>query len=153
MLNYSCGVVLLLTASCAPVEPAQSGDKPAVGVWEENSENVSSITLRRSDGTFRTKLIQKYDWSKPPLRFEESGRWSINGSTLTFTIDDISAEQWKSSIGKSHSVTNLEISPSLIRYISTDGAPVKEHRIGAASDAAFEQAELKDLGDYPTGKR
>ena len=116
-----------------------------VGLWEEDSPTVHAITLRKADGTYRTKKIQKYDYAKPAVTYESAGHWKLNGTQYTFSLDDVSTPMWKKDIGKQWNENILASNKDLLRYFSTDGAVVDERRIGEASDGEFEKAALKPL--------
>ena len=118
-----------------------------VGLWEENDSTMNAIILRRPDGTYRRKQIQLYDYSKPALACESSGRWRVDGKHYIACMDFISSPVWKKEIGKTWSVDIVSTSNKKYKYISTDGANVEELKIGEASDAGFESSTVKLLGD------
>ena len=78
-----------------------------VGLWEEEGDTVHAITLRKSDGTFRRKVVQLYDYARPPIVYVEDGHWRINGKRYLFTADHISASRWRKDIGKQRNVKIL----------------------------------------------
>jgi hypothetical protein len=115
-----------------------------IGLWEEKGPTVHAITLRKADGTYRRKVVQLYDYARPPIRYQEDGHWRIKGDQYLFTLDHVSTPRWRQEVGKQRNVKILAINAKLFKYLSTDGAVVDERRIGEASDAAFDRIRLGD---------
>lgn len=115
-----------------------------VGLWEEEGPTVHAVSLRKSDGTYRRKAVQLYDYALPPIAYREDGHWRINGNRYLFTADHITASRWSREVGTQRSVKILESNASLFKYLSTDGAVVEERRIGEASDAVFDKIKVAD---------
>lgn len=105
---------------------------------------LHAVSLRKSDGTYRRKVVQLYDYARPPIVYSEDGHWRIDGKRYLFTADHITASRWKKDIGIQRNLKILESNIKLFRYVSTDGAVVEERRIGAASDAMFDKNKVGD---------
>jgi hypothetical protein len=115
-----------------------------VGLWEEDGATVHAISLRKSGGTYRRKVVQLYDYAHPPIVYREDGHWRVNGKRYLFTADHISASRWRKDIGAQRNLKILVSDTKRFKYVSTDGAVVEERRIGDASDAMFDRIQLGD---------
>jgi len=137
-------VSIMLTVLSACAADSHEGGRNArlVGLWKEENPTVHAITLRNQDGTYRRKVVQRYDYARPPITYEERGRWKVRGDQYVWTLDDISTPPWKNEVGKESQVKILSSDEKKFRHLSTDEAVVEEHRIGPASNAAFEKAQL-----------
>jgi hypothetical protein len=101
--------------------------------------------LRRADGTYREKTIQRYDFAKPPVEYESAGHWKIAGRSYTLTLERVTTPIWKPNIGKKWTMDILAMNADLFQYLSSDGARVEERRIGEASESAFDKLQPKPL--------
>lgn len=137
---------LLAICGCTTVK-VNSGKK-AVGLWEEFGAPVypiSAITLRNEDGTFQRKSIKVFDYAKRAIEFSSTGYWKVSGNRYWEKLTSISVPMWKDEVGREVELEMLELSEGVFRYVSSDGATVVERKIGEASFAEFEAAELKRL--------
>ena len=134
-----------LLAACAYNSLQKQSAENMVGLWEERSPTINAITLRKGDGTYRRKQIQIYDYAKPPLTYQSTGNWRVNGKQYIFDLGSVSTPIWEKDIGKQWKVTILQSDKQLLKYLSPDGALVEERKIGGASDIAFDQSALNPL--------
>jgi hypothetical protein len=141
ILHAVFGICLIIVVGCASSRTSKTDG--LVGLWVEDSENVKAVILRKADGTYWEKKIQKYDVTKPVVSYVESGRWQLKGGRYWFAIDDVSAPLWKSYVGRTWSIEVLKIGGDLFRYVSTDGAVVEEKKVGDASEEAFAKANVE----------
>jgi hypothetical protein len=138
-------VALLTTIGTGLASDKIASKSSLIGLWEENSDTVHAITLRKADGTYRRKEIQEYDYSKPALSYHSSGHWKIVGGYYIAGMDRVSAAIWKRFIGRKWKVKIIGVDAETFRYVSTDGADVAEQRIGDSSDAQFDKRNPKPL--------
>jgi hypothetical protein len=144
-LSSAIAVVILLVFIGCATDSAQSGRSISIiGLWEEEGATMHAITLRKADGTYRQKVVQLYDYARPPLAYQADGHWRIEGEQYISTLDHVSAPLWKKYVGKQWNVKILASDTRLFKYLSTDGAVVEERRIGEASDAMFDRIQLGD---------
>jgi hypothetical protein len=138
-------VILLVFVGCGTALAQGTRSLNIVGLWEEEGPTVHAVSLRKSDGTYRRKVVQVYDYAlPPPIAYREDGHWRINGSRYLFKADHITASRWSREVGTQRSVKILESNASLFKYLSTDGAVVEERRIAGASDAMFDKIKVGD---------
>jgi hypothetical protein len=136
------GFILCVLNACIAAGANSNIFTNVVGLWEEEGATVHAISLRKSDGTYRRKVLQLYDYAQPPIIYREEGHWRVAGRSYVFTADHISALRWKKDIGKQRKLRVLLSDTRLFKYLSTDGAVVEERRIGEASDAMFDKMQL-----------
>jgi hypothetical protein len=137
-------VILVAFIGCRTALAQDTRSISIVGLWEEEGPTVHAVSLRKSDGTYRRKIVQVYDYARPAIVYREDGHWQINGNRYLFTADHITGARWKRDIGTQRRLRILTSEINLFRYISTDGAIVEERRIGEASDAMFDRIRLGD---------
>jgi hypothetical protein len=135
-------ILFLVLNGCAAVGPQNSRNVSIVGLWEEQGDTVHALSLRKANGTYRRKVLQRYDYARPAIGYQEEGHWTVSGGQYVFTADHISALRWKKDVGKQRTLRILESNSKVFKYLSTDGAVVEERRIGEASDAMFEKSQL-----------
>lgn len=93
----------------------------------------------------KRKEIRRFDYSKEPAHFVSAWRWSIRGDDYQITLLEMTGEIWKKDVGKKWDLKVLALDENELRYLSSDGAVVEQKRIGAASNAAFDEAQLTGL--------
>jgi hypothetical protein len=140
--NVIAGLILLLLLGCVADAADSNGSISLVGLWVEEGATGHAITLRKSDGTYRRKVAQLYDYAQPPIRYREDGHWRINGTHYLFAADHISESRWRKDIGKQRSLKILSNDTKLFKYLSTDGAVVEERKISEGSDVMFDRFQV-----------
>jgi hypothetical protein len=140
--NAIAVVILFAFIGCGAALAQETRSISIVGLWEEEGPTVHAVSLRKADGTYRRKVVQVYDYARPPIVYREDGHWRINGKRYLFTVDHITAARWKRDIGTQRNLKILATNTMLFRYVSTDGAVVEERRIGEASDVMFDSIRL-----------
>ena len=117
-----------------------------VGLWSRAVfEQEYAVTLRQADGRFRRKANLEYDLFKPPIRYEESGRWWIKEDKYVEVCDSISAGIFRDSLGRKVTRPIITMSNKVFKYTTPDGGDEEDLRIGDASLAEFERTALKPL--------
>lgn len=142
---YTTTAAAWLLIVCTSFGQVKFDEHLLVGLWEENSPTVHAITLRKSDGTYRRKLIQNYDYAKPYITYQCAGNWKVRGFYYTFDISNVSTKLWEKDVGKTYKEKLQTLEKHTLKYLSTDGAMVEEQKIGNGSDAEFDKAVLKPL--------
>ncbi|HEV2804212.1 MAG TPA: hypothetical protein VGW57_04685 [Chthoniobacterales bacterium] len=138
----STAIAAVAIIGCANSVAQVNKSQSITGLWEENGDTVHAITLREADGTYRRKLIQVYDYNRPPIKYQERGRWTVSGNQYQFTADYISTPLWSKDVAKRRNLRILSIDAKSFKYLSSDGAMVEERRLGQASKSMFEKTEL-----------
>jgi len=116
-----------------------------VGLWREEGPNIEAITLRNPDGTMKRKEIRRFDYAKEPGNFFSAWVWVIKGNDYGISLSETSRETSRNFIGKTWDLKVLSLDENIFRYLSSDGALVEERRIGNASNAELDKAQLKGL--------
>lgn len=140
------GIVLLAIAGCATSRSDAIRVGPDLsGVWRESETFANFVTLRKNDGTYLSKGMQRYDLAKPPAFITSKGRWKVTGDQFIITPSWVSDNIWQSSIGKEIVFEILKIDPKILKYQTPDGGIVTETKTGPATDKTYNRMTVESL--------
>lgn len=125
-------VGLTFCAACSTHEKSsftQSGDPGLVGCWEANIGFAKWVVVRKGDGTFEERRIQSYDFSKAPILFYSTGKWSMDQGEYTKRYLWTNSKFWQDAIGKVLKANVVRQSANEFVYRGEDTPEIVEKRI------------------------
>ncbi len=164
------GIATILLSACAnaPLYPASP---QSIGtLWAQGGDfNLFILTLRKTDGTFRTKAVYRPGRWSPSQRWHEAGSWNIQEGDYVQRVTASTEREAQAKLGKqqryyilhvehvpphvaqptrSHrwQLRDLEGLPvgAEVTYKEADGSVIySERKIGTVTDREFDEYPMK----------